>query len=254
MLKTKIGLISALSCALSAQAGTLGEVSEALPSSYVFLAAEGGWTWNKLGGLDVNIPSVGRIFTDKEVSRGSGRLSMGAQKYLCPAIAAIGEIGYGYYGKTNFNFHQYGPILSTADAPDFSQVHVHIKNDGFDVLGGVSYDFLSRFDVFFKAGAMIENTRTNATIDFSRLAPGAVFGSASLDIDRTQVFPEIKLGGEYKFCRNLLLTAAWMHVFGEAPHIDLYINVNAPPGTLVIDRENPTIDTFFLGLKWAIPA
>jgi len=251
-MKKTVGMLCLFAGMNISHAGTMGAEVESPFSSSIFVAAEGGWTWNTLGGLQVNIVDVGRIFTVKKVDRGSARVSMGVKKYFYNAFAATGEIGYGYYGRTRFNFRQDGPLLSLPDAPDFSQIHVKVTNDGFDALAGFSYTF-SQLDVFFKAGAMVQNSRYNPVINLTGVSRGAVFGGVDFDYDRTQVFPEIKLGAAYQVWQNLSFMASWLHVFGSNPHIDPTINPEMPLGTIRVNRQNPILDTFFLGASYAFP-
>ena len=253
MFKQNATLLLCGLCGFStAQAGTMADISNSDPSA-VFVAAEGGWSWNKWNGVRADIVDVGRIFTSKNTENGSARVSVGVQKEVRPHFSVLGEIGYGYYGKTNFNFHQEGPQLSiAAGAPDFSQIHIKSTLDGFDVLAGLSYR-ISMIDLSFKAGAMVENARYKPSVNLSNIAPGNVFGSASLDANVTQVLPEIKLGVAYQLINNLSLTAAWSHVFGEKPGVNLTINPNFPPGIITIKAQNPTIDVFTLGASYSLP-
>jgi hypothetical protein len=174
---------------------------------------------------------------------------MGVKKGISDTLAALGEIGYGYYGKTTFNFHQDGPILSSPEAPDFSQATIKAMLDGLDVLAGFSYQ-LQALELSVKAGALIENARYNPRLNLSRLASGSLYGSASLDSNVTQVLPEIKVGAAYQIGKNLSLTAAWMHIFGESPSINITINPNFPPGTIAINTQNPTLEAVILGARY----
>lgn len=236
----------------NAEAGTMADVSNKYLPNAVFASIEGGWTWNNLNGVNINISDVGSIYTTKHSNKGTARVSMGFKRSISNNFAALGEIGYGYYGKTTFNFHQDGPLLSSAGAPDFSQINIKSTIDGFDVLAGFSYH-LSIIDLSFEAGAMIENVRYKPSINFSGIAPGNTFGSAIIDSNLTQVFPEIKIGVGYQLIDHLSLTASWMHVFGEKPSINVNINPSSPPGIIAIKTQNPTIDTFVLGASYAFP-
>lgn len=230
----------------------MGDVSSCLPGE-VFIAAEGGWTWSQWNDVYVEIAEVGGIYSTKDFDRGSARVSMGFKKGVSDSLAALGEIGYGYYGRTKFNFHQDGPVFSTPEAPDFSQMNIRATLDGFDVLAGFSYR-TSLLDLSFKAGAMIENTRYKSHVNLSGVAAGGMYGSVFLAANLTQVFPEIKLEAAYQVANNLSLTASWMHVFGEKPSVNFELNPSSPPdATATVSTQNPRIDAVMLGVRYAFP-
>ncbi len=253
MLKKIILLMCSLYSLPSVQAGTIGDYNNLASSGMVFIAVEGGWSWNKWQGFRANIADVGTILTSKHTQKGSARISAGAQKKLRPYFSVLGEIGYGYYGKTDINFHQHGPQLSIASgAADFSQIKVKATLDGLDVLAGVSYR-ISQFDLSFKAGAMIQNARYKPSINLSNYDRGNSYGSAYWDTSTTQVLPEIKLGMGYQLIENLYINAAWTHVFGQKPGINYTTDANNSGGFLAIKSQNPTLDAITIGASYALP-
>lgn len=258
MSKIRLGIVCGLCCFANAQAGTMGPVSEECCVSGYFISGEGGWTWNQMHDADIHLIGIGRLFTDHHHDNGSGRVSAGVKKELFNGFGALGEIGYGYYGRTRFDINRdhnildiLGPILNLPIAQNYD-VNFKATIDGFDVLTGVSY-CVSSWDLllFFEAGAMVQNVRFAMDADFNHAGPlSHTVGTVDIHTDHTQVFPEIRLGASYQIWGNFSVSAAWAHVFGEKPHLYLAANPMTPPGTIDINLENPSLDTFMLGANY----
>jgi hypothetical protein len=246
MLKIKWVFICALSFFNVAQADK-SIIMQSYPGTFISVAAEGGWNFKQAGAFHVNTLDLGFIFGNKTYNELGYRVSAGLQKYLCPNFSLVADLGYGYYGRTKFYFDI--PSEPLAVDPTFfvlDQANMLVNVEGFDLLGGLSYDILKGVDLFLKAGAMVEHSHTSLNI--APLRPLWVVG----DLNRTQILPEIKFGGSIKFCKEIYLTAAYMHVFGHTPTELFNIDVAFPAGTVNVARESTALDTLFLGIKWNI--
>lgn len=182
----------------------------------LFATAEGGYTWNSLG--DTQITVGGTTFTATQTdSGGSGRLAMGAVHYSTrtPGLSYTGELGWGYYGKTEYAESDRG-----IDAQDYIY--------GVDLLAGVDYMFNSKFDGFFKLGGLFENVRMKRTTDLSELTGGTASGTDNETTTTSSVIPEVKIGGIYNVTSEWGLSAAYVHAFGNSD-VSMTIQKTADP-------------------------
>jgi hypothetical protein len=252
-----LGLMALLSPTVFA--GTMGPVAE--PGFYMFVLGEGNYTWNQRNGIDFVFTGEGpnnTVETVNILSRNhdngwGGRLAVGAARQISASpFFFSGEVGYGYFGNTDLS-----PIIAGSGqaAAGISQVandtRLKAYVDGFDVLVGPIYT-QPMYDLFFKAGALVQNSRgsLNSNIGFIIDPNGNDGGSGLLDVklSRTQVMPEIKLGGSYHINPAWSLTAAWTHAFGDSPRLSgsfsqSALNVN-------LNLRNPTLDVASLGLQY----
>ena len=130
----------------------------AAPAHTLFTTVEGGYSWNTFGDTTVAIAPITattRVVTPSN-NGGTGRVAIGAIHYstYSPKLSYTAEAGWGYYGKTSY---------TAADKGINAQNYLY----GFDLLGGVDYQFTSKFDGFFKLGALLENTRMDRNTDLS---------------------------------------------------------------------------------------
>lgn len=166
----------------------------------LFATVEGGYTWNTLGDTTVNT-----VTASKSDSGASGRAAVGAAHYSTSNsdLSYTAEAGWGYYGKTEYSSSTRG-----IDAKDYIY--------GIDFLAGVNYAASSMFDLFLKAGALLENIRLDQSTDLSKfIAGGTVTGTDNEITTVSSVVPEIKLGGVYNFTEAWGISLAYMHAFGN---------------------------------------
>lgn len=231
-------------------AGTMGPV--ATPSSQFFVSAEGGYTWNQLDGANFNVSPGFDIYTITDNQGGTARVAAGViHPLMNNALAVSAELGWGYYGHTRFKFA--APGLSAAAVANLNNaIKVTTYLNGFDVLAGLIYNINPQFDVFAKAGALIENNRTTLNLDAS------VLGASSRLIIRTneaQALPAIKLGGSYHVMENLSLFASWTHAFGDNNDTSGLTSSATIQGlldsaNLSVNQRNPTLDVAMAGLQY----
>ncbi len=239
-----MGLLT-IALSSSVYAGTMGPIQTATVSPFVGI--EGGYTWSQLNGFDFNVVDTLRIRTNDSEKGWSGRISTGLIYPLNDTFSTTGEIGWGYYGKTDFS-----GVLSVPGLPTVNLNGVDIKSsqNGFDVLAGVMYTQPS-YDLFFKAGALIQNSRLNVRINES-LLDSDLIGIISNKSSQTEALPLIKLGGAYHINEQLSVTASWMHAFGSEQkyNVSLLQSVTAPAFNANINTMNPTIDSILVGLQY----
>jgi hypothetical protein len=217
-----------------------------LPCQMYFLQLEGGYSWNTLKGVDINIMDVGNIRSNSNKDGWSGRVAIGLGKKVYDPLYITSEIGWGYYGSSTLSL---GLAGAPADAPNFNGIRFKSMQDGFDVLAGILYN-QPYYELFLKAGALIQNSQTDINADIGALLNGNLNGNVSLSINQTEVLPEIKIGGAYHITRNFAITAAWMHAFGSDTKVSANIDPNNPSGSINIDLKNPSLDTATLGLQY----
>lgn len=219
------------------------------PCQMIFLQLEGGYSWNTLKGLDVNILNVGGIHSNSDKDGWSGRVALGLAKKVCDPFYVTGEMGWGYYGHSTAPLRADGALVAGGGAPDFSAVRFKSMQNGFDVLAGILYN-QPYYELFLKAGALIQNSETEINVDLTRLLNGGLNGNVSLSGNQTEVLPEIKLGGAYHVTRNFAITAAWTHAFGSDTKVRATIDPNNPLGSINVNLRNPGLDTAMLGLQY----
>lgn len=251
---TALGLIALFSFAANAGAY---EAVASVPanSSYLFSTLEGTYTWTKNHGfrfafIDDEDDSF-EIHSGRDRSRWGGRLAVGYAKQLCCPFYVSGEIGWGYYGRTRHPLHVTGPLADDIEeVVDLGGLHIKTSQNGFDVLAGLIWN-QDCWELFFKAGALIQNNHRNISVDFGELLIDSdLTGGLSVETNRTEVLPEIKLGGSWYFCDNWAITASWMHAFGTRPRIDLVLDIENPFGESSIHLRNPSLDVFTLGIQY----
>lgn len=233
------------SCAVNA--GSMGPV--ATPGLEFFVSGEGGYTWNQLGGFVLST-TEGTIFSKENNQGGTARVAVGAiHPVMNNLFSMSGEIGWGYYGKTSYTANT--TIVPDPDDPN-SRLSINNYLYGFDILAGATYHFNPQFDLFFKAGALIENQRvTFKAVD--------TLDTITLRLNQTEALPVIKLGGAYNMWDNLALFAAWTHAFGDSTKLNARMSDISPAnfnditdllGSANINSRNATLDTVTAGLQY----
>jgi hypothetical protein len=219
-LRSSMVLAAALIASSAYAGGQTVEPMAPMHHHALFVSAEGGYSWNYVGSTNVTYTNsrTGASFSGsptKSNSGGTGRLAFGAIHYSPsnPNLSYTGEIGWGYYGKTNFTTPM--NILSSTN-------YMY----GADLLVGVDYQFVPAFDAFFKLGGLLENVRMVRNVNLTAL------GNSVIDNETTtvsSVIPELKIGGTYDFTNCWGLSLAYMHAFGNSPSMS--VNNTFTPGS-----------------------
>lgn len=218
------------------------------PCQMYFMQLEGGYSWNTLKGVDINILNVGNIRSNSDKDGWSGRVAVGVGKKVCDPFYVTSEIGWGYYGHTTAPLSADAALVG-AGAPNFNAIRLKSTQNGFDVLAGILYN-QPYYELFLKAGALIQNSQTNLNVDLTTLLNGNLNGNVSLSGNQTEALPEVKIGGAYHVTRNFAITAAWTHAFGTDTKIRATIDPNNPLGSININLRNPGLDIAMLGLQY----
>ena len=249
-------------CASSAlYAGAMGPVSaESSPAFVPFISGEGTFTWPDIKGYTINVTNLAMIKSKQQTQGWGGRLAVGALHPMTERFALSGEMGWGYYGHTNLE-----PRFNTSGVqviPPAGTVGFAMDQYGFDILAGILYT-QSKYDLFFKAGALFADLRTNAGMNPHSMlrgnGPGNVFtpnAVLALDVNIPQVMPEIKLGGAYHVNEHWMVNASWMHTFGgslslSAPQVNMGTStVPAQIGNIALNLNNPSLNVVMFGLEY----
>ena len=192
--------------------GMTAEPMQQAPNPTLFTTLEGGYTWNDFGNTTVQNTVIA-----PSTSGASGRLAFGATHYstMHQNLSYTAEIGGGYYGETG-----HSSALRGVSAKNYIY--------GLDLLAGVDYQINNMFDVFFKLGGLLENTRMVRNTDLSKyIAGGTVTGIQNETTTSSSVIPEVKLGGVYNFTNLWGLSLSYMHAFGNNVSLDTNRTVNA---------------------------
>jgi hypothetical protein len=249
-----------MSMITAAYAGPMGPVKKTLPAFIPFISGEGMYTWPQVsGGLEVYAAGVGTFSSEASKLGWGGRVAAGALHPFSEKWAASVEAGWGYYGSVDIQ-----PKVTLAANSSLTSTTLgnalrsNITQYGFDILIG-AYFMKPKYDLFFKAGALIENMRSDIVLNPTGLVgknnnlavrfPGVY----RLKTTFANVLPEIKLGGDYHIKKNWLVTAAWMHAFSQK--LDSSQLGIVPTGTIQITNfsgyiYSPTLDTLLVGLEY----
>ncbi len=220
------------------QAGSMGKV-ETPPKFSPYFNLEASATWNGQGVYRVN-----SALATQTNNIWGGRFSAG-NVWRYNSFGLIGEVGGGYYGKTD-NRNPLGGVV------------VNRKFDGYDILVGVIYNLAKyisvNLDVFGDVGFMGQNMRYERIYNYSSFVSGGfIIGSNTEKMIRTAILPEFKVGVIYNYNDSLGLTVTYLHVFGTEP--DGSITIQGVPGSsLNINGSqtyaNPTFDTLLFGIRY----
>ena len=165
-------------------------------------------------------------------------------------FAYSGEVGWGYYGHTKMSAKYAGSPTPEQIASGLDIGSVNMDQWGFDVLVGLLYT-QPKYDLFFKAGALFQNSRVSA----QDIAVNDTGTSVSFNNTIPEVLPEIKLGGAYHVTDKLLATLSWMHAFGGTFNIDAPITESSSVRTLALSNaltswQSPVLNSVMFGLEY----
>ena len=96
---------------------------------------------------------------------------------------------------------------------------------GFDILLGAMYSY-KQFDVFFKAGALIENAVIKVDQNLgNQVIGGVVLGQVSSNASNTTIVPTIKAGGIYNINDSIGATVSYIYATGGKLQGSVYQSV-----------------------------
>lgn len=238
-----ISIISALTCSSFVYAGGMGCNNSSFCGS-AFIGLEGGYTWNMIDGFAFNLVN-GSVVSVEDNQGYTARISAGVLSNIDDQFGVTGEVGWGYYGRTNLNPAIVGTAAATPGTFNIQQTLT-----GFDTLLGVAFT-QPNYSLFLKAGALFQNmqTKTNASI-----APFGfpIVSTLNLVSNSTEVLPEIKLGGSYNFNENWAVTAAYLFALGASPRLTGDFNVNTGRLGINSNTQNPSINTVLFGVQYTV--
>ena len=228
-------LMSSLSLSPFVYAGSMGDASCA-PSGFV--SFEGGYTWNKINGLEINIGTLS-LSPVKKQDQLSGRIAGGIIHMLDDDIGITGELGWGYYGRTTFNIDS-----------SFGGIPISISNkytlSGFDALIGLAY-IQTYYSLYVKVGGLIQNMQQNNT------ATG-VFAGRIMDLNEKHtnaaVLPATKLAAAYNIDPNWSITGSWLFAYGATTKASFTLTTNPNVFVAKVNTQNPMMNTFMLGIQY----
>lgn len=246
-----LGLLASLSSAVCA----LPVEPIAIYPTKFFIALEGGYSHSKTDGVQLNVINLFdvenflSVTSNSENSRFGARIALGAVKQLCELWGLSAEMGWGYYGRTRFPLSSSGFLTEFLD---FNAIHVKSSLNGFDLLAGIVFT-QTCYELYFKAGALIQNAHTEFNVDRTQFfAPvqAGLLGNVNIKANHTEALPEIKLGGAYYFYDNWAITASWTHVFGTRTKMPINIDPSSTELIIPINTRNTTLDIAMLGLQY----
>lgn len=227
-------LLSSVSLSSSVYAGSMGDTS-CTPSGFISL--EGGYTWNKISGLEVLFDTLS-FRPVKNQDQLSGRLAGGLINMLDDEFGITGELGWGYYGRTTFNIDTTfgGFPLSFSNRYTLS---------GFDALIGITY-IQTYYTLYAKVGGLIQNMQQNNTATY--IAP-SVFDFNQKE-NSAAVLPTVKLGAGYNIDANWSITGSYTFAYGATTKTTLAYNSLSSSLTAKINTQNPMMNILMLGVQY----
>jgi hypothetical protein len=239
-----VSLMSALSFSSFLHAGAMGDANCA-PS--VFASVEGGYTWNKIDGVDITT-GITTYSATKNEDQLSFRLAAGVINMLDDEFGVTGELGWGYYGRTTFDF----PVTTLSQSVNTSSQYTL---SGFDVLIGGAY-IQTYYSLSLKVGGLIQNMQQKNSLTFSD--PTGVFADPAIysitgKHNHTTVLPALKLGGAYDIDQNWSITGSWLFAFGATTGTSFTFTPAAITQFAVDDNtQNPMQNTFMIGIQYSV--
>ena len=239
-------------------AGEMGAVDGGVNPAYVpFVSGEASYTWPKIGQFSGNEKGLRNITSVADTKGWGGRVAVGLLHAMTERFSYSGEMGWGYYGNTTITprFHATSGLLVSAPRRALS---LGIDEYGFDLLAGILYT-QPKYDLFFKAGALLMNTNARVSVDFhdilqnSSRANNFVEGAQiKREAYMPAVLPEIKLGGAYHLNQHWSANVAWMHAFGGDLSMSASMLSFSPIniGNVTWDMHQPSLNTVMFGLEY----
>lgn len=236
MMKNKIFKLSLLILNASfANAGDMGDTTNKYPTT-PFIIGEANFSY-----IAYQTEVFNNLYSTQINNIWGGRFGAGLTRKYRGNFSLSGELGYGYYGRVRSSF------INNVN-------NNHYAIDGLDTLVGVIYK-LKDLDLFFKAGAMIENKRIKGTLDIGKTYNNDTFsGQKNYNSNFTQVLPALKTGGMYNLSPNIALSLSYMHVFGSSTSSLANYSSSSSPLTVntysSIHDQNPSLDSVLFGIQY----
>lgn len=214
-------------------AGVMG-ATEAQSSFYAvspYVSLEASATWNQVSRIKLN----NQITHSGTTQPWGGRFAAGLMFQNASPFALVAEVGGGYYGSKSVNY----PVIAYSG---------RVTIDGYDVLVGGAYHVTAPLTLLGKVGFMGQNLRAKKASTSS----GFISGTTTYYFARTEILPEIKVGGMYHLYQNIDFTIAYLHVFGETMYNNLTINASSSGISTNGESNtgNPSLDSVMFGVLY----
>ena len=201
-----------------------------------FIIGEGNVSW-----IAYQTDVINNVYSTQLNNIWGGRFGAGITRKYRGESSFTSEIGYGYYGRVRTSFPN-------------NVNNNYYAIDGLDALVGFLYS-IKDIDLFFKAGAMIENKRYKGILNYDRAYSGNVIsGTYNYNSNLTQVLPELKTGGMYNINKNIAFSFSYMHVFGSSTNLITNTSASNSPTSIVFNgnnhNQNPAVDSFLFGVQY----
>ena len=217
-------------------AGSMGPASTDMGSLIKpFVSVEGAYIWNAMYAGAIN-----GFQSNRNNDPWGGRAAGGFALQRTENLRYSTEVGWGSYGNNRFS----------TIAGESASYYFY----GFDVLLGAVYSY-GPVDFFAKAGAMIETLRGQAKSNLGEYYPGGLYSGQIQEFSsQTTALPELKVGAEYNFNKDLSLSLAYMYAFGNDS--SLRIDNNASAGGIKLNQQlhfqGPSFNSIMLGMRYYI--
>lgn len=254
MITKKIALLSIMSSLSSfVYAGDMGgDCGDAGCTPTAFGVLEGGYTFNKINGVEVTTgtgttATTTTLSAEKQQSQYTVRIAAGLINMIDDTFGFTGELGWGYYGSTTFNL----PVVTlTASMPVNTTSKYTLY--GLDALAGVAF-VQPYYSASLKVGGLIQNMQINNTTSFIDLTSAAGTYTINKKSNSTAVLPAIKLGGAYNVDTNWAITASWLFAFGASTGTTYNFTPSQVTNFSVdVNTQNPMMHSLMLGVQYSI--
>ncbi|MGJ3495412.1 outer membrane protein A [Piscirickettsia salmonis] len=142
-----------------------------------------------------------------------GRVAVGYMYDIDPMWGIGAELGWGYYGKTEYSF---------------GGESFNVKSTAWDISAVGTWHINPQFDLFAKAGMAYEDLNGSLTLN-----------GQTISGDNEEWKPLLAIGAGYNFTPNFQVNLTYTHIFGD----DLSSNN-------IGDSDVATINSVLLGLRY----
>ncbi len=203
---------------------------DSLTPDIVFAGGEGAYNW---------IQTDSFFFNDQRIKQAEqnwgGRASAGLLYFPTDKFGIGLEMGWGYYGRVS--------VSSNIDRWSASK---HIQ--GYDVLFDMQYT-INKIDLLGNVGFMIQKQNFNLNTYNNDSNFRTNLDAALVNFyDKTEILPEVKLGGVYHLTNNIGISLAYMYVFGSEYQNSDSGDDDSGDGD---GSKNPSLGTLMLGVRYS---
>lgn len=212
MIKVTLGL-NLLLCINTINAGDMGPIALNEAKITPFISGEGSFTGNDtlyagnqpVASFRSPTMSTGSLAVDRYVKFWGARVAAG---FVYPYVNGLNfdmETGWNYFGSASGGNHQYSLDGSLS---------------GADLLVGALYKY-NNFELFAKGGTLFQRITYNLYVPnlIIHSASGTINSKISWSGSKIDVLPEVKVGVLYDVTTNWGVSLAYMHAFGDDPHL-----------------------------------